>query len=123
MLKKLVYLMLGLVLGLSACTSSQGGSEAGALRKIKLPMGYIPNIQYAPFYVAVEKGYFAEEGIEIEFDYSFETDGVALVGAGSCRLRWLRASRCCWHVRRNCLLFMRLRGISNFQFPLFPRLS
>ena len=82
MLKKLVYLMLGLVLGLSACTSSQGGSEAGALRKIKLPMGYIPNIQYAPFYVAVEKGYFAEVGIEIEFDYSFETDGAALVGAG-----------------------------------------
>lgn len=82
MFKKLVYLMLGLALSLSACVSSQGGNDAGAVRKIKLPMGYIPNIQYAPFYVAVDKGYFAEEGIEIEFDYSFETDGVALVGAG-----------------------------------------
>lgn len=82
MLKKLVLLLLGLALSLSACGSSQGGNEAGAVRKIKLPMGYIPNIQYAPFYVAVDKGYFSEEGIEIEFDYSFETDGVALVGAG-----------------------------------------
>jgi hypothetical protein len=25
--------------------------------------------------VAVEKGYFRQAGIELEFDYSFETDG------------------------------------------------
>ncbi|MBK9780478.1 MAG: ABC transporter substrate-binding protein [Anaerolineales bacterium] len=81
-MKKVVLLMLGLALSLMACTSSQSANEAGELRTVKLPMGYIPNIQYAPFYVAVDKGYFAEEGIAIEFDYSFETDGVALTGAG-----------------------------------------
>jgi NitT/TauT family transport system substrate-binding protein len=82
MLKKLVYLMLGLAISLSACSSSGSAKDANAIRKIKLPMGYIPNIQYAPFYVAIEKGYFANEGIEIDFDYSFETEGVSLVGAG-----------------------------------------
>jgi len=82
MLKKLILLMLGLALSLSSCSKLAVKNGADALRQIQLPMGYIPNIQYAPFYAAVEKGYFAEEGIEIKFDYSFETDGVALVGAG-----------------------------------------
>ncbi|MGH2583074.1 MAG: ABC transporter substrate-binding protein [Anaerolineales bacterium] len=65
---------------LAGCQPMVG--EGGDRVHIRLPMGYIPNIQYAPFYVAVERGYFAEAGFEIEFDYSFETDGVSLTAAG-----------------------------------------
>lgn len=52
------------------------------LTAIRLPMGYIADPQYAPFYVAKEMGYYADEGIDVAFDYSPETDGMALVGAG-----------------------------------------
>lgn len=68
------------IFGLAGCTDSSPGNPSREL--IRLPMGYIPNVQYAPFYVADARGYFAEEGLEVDFDYAFETDGVALVGAG-----------------------------------------
>jgi NitT/TauT family transport system substrate-binding protein len=74
----LTLLLIGLTVVLAAC-SVQGAPEE--LTTIRLPMGYIADPQYAPFYVAVERGYFAEEGLALEFDYSFETDGIALVGA------------------------------------------
>ena len=80
MFRKLVLIMLGLGLSLTACASS--GSANETTRKIHLPMGYIPNIQFAPVYVAMEKGYFKSEGIEVELDYNYETNGVKLVGTG-----------------------------------------
>jgi NitT/TauT family transport system substrate-binding protein len=67
----------------AACSASPGATDAtpAELDQVRLPMGYIPNVQFAPFYMAVEQGYFQDNGIEIEFDYSFETDGVTMVGA------------------------------------------
>jgi NitT/TauT family transport system substrate-binding protein len=82
MFRKLVLITLGMALTLSACGNLGSANGAGQLTKIRLPMGYIPNIQFAPFYVAIQKGYFRDAGIEIDFDYKFETEGVKLVGAG-----------------------------------------
>lgn len=65
---------------LAACGGA--GTTAPEPTPIRLPMGYVANVQFAPWYVAVERGYFADEGLEVVFDYGWETDGVRLVGAG-----------------------------------------
>jgi NitT/TauT family transport system substrate-binding protein len=81
---KMVIGVILLAVLLTACGGEGPVIEGDDLKltQIRLPMGYIPNVQYAPLYVAKERGYFAEAGFEVEFDYSFETDGVALVGQG-----------------------------------------
>jgi NitT/TauT family transport system substrate-binding protein len=72
-----------LAIFLAACGgATPAAPTAGVLTPIRLPMGFTPSVQYAPFYVAVDKGYFAAEGLSLEFDYSFETNGVQLVAAG-----------------------------------------
>lgn len=82
MLHKFILITLGIALALSGCRGNNSTNVPADLTSIRLPMGYIPNIQFAPFYLAMEKGYFREAGIELEMDYKFETDGVTLVGAG-----------------------------------------
>lgn len=83
----ILYILLTGVLVLSACgsqstpASSPAENEQGLIQ-ISLPVGYIPNIQFAPLYVAIEQGYFAEEGLDVSIDYSMENDNTALVGAG-----------------------------------------
>ncbi len=79
-MKQTMLFLFLLLLVVGAC-AQPAANDTPALRLIQLPMGYIPDPQYAPFYVAADKGYFAAEGLAVEFDYSFETDGMALVGA------------------------------------------
>ncbi len=73
-------LIAALILSLAACAAPPAPA-ASPLTAVRLPVGYIPNVQFAPLYVAIEKGYYREAGIDLNLDYSFETDAVALTGA------------------------------------------
>jgi NitT/TauT family transport system substrate-binding protein len=52
------------------------------LADITLFLTYIPNIQYAPVYVGLEKGYFEEAGFNVELEYGDEPIGVDLIATG-----------------------------------------
>ncbi len=54
-------------------------------RPITLGVGFIPNVQFAPFYTGMDKGFFQEEGIDLSLDYGFENDYLKLVGTGELR--------------------------------------
>ena len=52
------------------------------MQDITLALGYIPNVQFAPFYIAQAKGFFKEEGINIAWDNGTSPDLIKAVGAG-----------------------------------------
>ncbi len=46
-----------------------------ALPTLTLFLGFIPNIQFAPVYMALERGYFAEAGVDVVLEYGDENVG------------------------------------------------
>lgn len=47
--------------------------------EVTVAFPYIPNVQFAPYYVAMEQGYYADEGIQVQFEYMFEDEAVQLL--------------------------------------------
>lgn len=83
MTRQLALIIVLTVVALTACGNPENLTPTREPAHIRLPMGFVANVQFAPWYVAVERGYFAQEGIELEFDYGdYDTKGVQLVAAG-----------------------------------------
>jgi NitT/TauT family transport system substrate-binding protein len=64
-------------------TAPAATAASQPLRQITLAMPYIPNVQFAQYYLADKRGYYAAEGLKITFDYNFETDVVQRVAQGT----------------------------------------
>ena len=50
---------------------------------LKVGLGYIPSVQFAPFYVAQQSGAYADAGLDITFINQTDTDLVTLIGQGN----------------------------------------
>ena len=57
-------------------------AEGQELREVRLGTGFVPNIQFAPLYVAQKKGFYAQNGLDVKIEYGFENDFVALAAQG-----------------------------------------
>ena len=71
---------------LAGCSSSQSarstGSADAALTTVSFVLDYLPNVNHTGIYVAMEKGWFAEEGIAVEIVPVPDDGADALIGSG-----------------------------------------
>ncbi|MEA2610049.1 MAG: putative riboflavin transport system substrate-binding protein [Chloroflexota bacterium] len=51
--------------------------------KLTVGLGYIPSVQFAPFYQAQQAGYYAAAGLQVEFQNKVDPDLITLVGQGA----------------------------------------
>ncbi len=70
---------------LAACGSSatsNAASSTGSLKSVSIGLGYTPDIQFAPFYVAQSKGYYKAAGLNVTLHHGIETDLIGTMLAG-----------------------------------------
>ena len=63
--KRALFALIVTVVALPACTTPEGTQREPELITVKV--GTLPYISYAPFFIAEEEGFFAEQGIQVEF--------------------------------------------------------
>jgi len=72
------------ILSISACAPPTPAvvtpTDPAEPTRVQLGVGYIPSVQFAPFYVAIDQGYFTDENIDVELEHGFETDFLKLLG-------------------------------------------
>lgn len=67
---------------LTACAGNAPSEETDsdeALVDVTIYLSFIPNIQFAPFYVGIEQGYFADNGLNVEIEHISESDALRLI--------------------------------------------
>lgn len=86
-MRRWMILLAAALITLSACGTPQ---PAASNTSVNIAMGYIPDVQFAPFYVAQAKGYYSEEGLTVSINQNDIRDALVQVGQG--QLQFANAS-------------------------------
>jgi len=73
-----VAVLASILVLLLSCTGPISPAATTEQESVCLKVALLPFLSFAPFFIAVEEGYFAEQGLEIEF-IRFRTDGEYLI--------------------------------------------
>ena len=82
---RFTVLAIALLVGGTACVPSSPDPTVSAdepLREVRLLLGYRPDVQFAPFYVGQQEGYYADAGLEVVIEHRPAPDVQRLVGGG-----------------------------------------
>ncbi|HLH61097.1 MAG TPA: ABC transporter substrate-binding protein [Ktedonobacteraceae bacterium] len=60
----------------------KAGGAVKALQNVSIGLGYIPDIQFAPFYVAKSKGYYAAAGLNVTLNHGIVNNLLAELALG-----------------------------------------
>jgi NitT/TauT family transport system substrate-binding protein len=71
-----------LVAGAITAVSRRASTAGASTNTVVLGMGYVPSVQFAPFYVAQQRGYYRKAGINVQFNYALSPNLLQLVGTG-----------------------------------------
>jgi NitT/TauT family transport system substrate-binding protein len=66
-----------------AGSGASGGSAAPSGTPLTVGLGFIPSIQFAPFYLAEREGYYREAGLQVTLQHKSDPDLVTLIGQGA----------------------------------------
>ena len=78
-------LLLAGMLSIAGCdvVASPQGAPPAKLTTVTIVMGYIPNIQFAPFYVAEKLGYYRAAGLNVKFNFNTEINALQQLSQGN----------------------------------------
>ena len=82
-MKRFICLLLVCAMLLCGCGASAGDNETSGLKELDVVLDWYPNALHAYLYVAIEKGYYEEEGLKVNIRFpSNANDAISLVAAG-----------------------------------------
>ena len=79
---RLAISLLALLLAACSPAASSGPSASAALRHVTLLLGFRPDVQFAPYYVGQQDGYYADAGLEVTIEHKQAPDVQRLVADG-----------------------------------------